>query len=88
MYILVIIIKIIIIIIRLKGAVKDFLQSPHCCLQHVHSSGQGAIVRKSIATHPAFITCNMPCATWYKGTAQLLSLTQFKPHLLYLYSVG
>ena len=35
------------IIISLKGAIRDFLQSPHCavnCLQHIHSSGPGAIV--------------------------------------------
>ena len=24
------------------------------------------------------ITCNMSCATWYEGTAQLLSLTELK----------
>ena len=44
----------IIIIIALKGSIQDFLQSPHCtanCLQCVYSSGQGAIVCKSHATH-------------------------------------
>ena len=43
-----------------------FLPSPHCatnCVQHVLSSGQGAIVCKSRAI------CD--CVTWYKGTAQL-----------------
>ena len=34
------------------------------------------------------MTCNMSCATWYKGTAQLLSLTEFKPHLYLLYFIG
>ena len=61
-----------------------FLQSPHCpanCLQHVRSSGQGAIVCKSRSTHPALITGNMQCATWYKGTAQLLDFTEMKSHL-------
>ena len=24
------------------------------------------------------ITCNTSCATWYEGTAQLLSLTEFE----------
>ena len=55
-----------------------FLQSPHCaanCLQHVSSSGPGTIVCKSRATHRALITSNLQCATWYEGTAQLLSLT-------------
>ena len=77
---IIIIIIIIIIIMALKGAIRDF----HCaanCLQHVCSSGPGAIVCKSRATHRAFITGNMQCATWYEGTAQLLSLTEFKSHL-------
>ena len=43
---------------------RFFLQSPHCtanCLQHIRSSGPGAIVCKSRATHRALITCNMSC---------------------------
>ena len=75
---------IIIIIILLKGVIRDFLQSPPCaanCLQHVRSCGRGAIVCKSRATHRALITCNMSCATWYQGTAQLLSFTELKSHL-------
>ena len=76
------------IMIALKGAARDFfvfvfvfaLQSPHC-LQHVCSSGQGAIVWKSRATLRALITCSMSCGTWYKGTTHLLSLTEFKSHL-------
>ena len=51
---------IIIIIIAFKGAFRDFIQSPHSaanCLQHVRSSGPGAIVCKSRATHRALITC-------------------------------
>ena len=50
----------VIIIIPFKGAIRDFLQSPHCasnCLQHTRSSGPGAIVCKSRATHRALITC-------------------------------
>ena len=51
---------IIIIIIAFKGAIRDFLQSPHSaanCLEHTRSSGPGAIVCKSRATHRALITC-------------------------------
>ena len=58
-----------------------FLQSPYCdvnCLQLVRSSGPGAIVCKSRATYWVRITCNLHCATWYEGIAQLLSLTEFK----------
>ena len=59
------------IIITLKGAIRGYLQSPHCaanCLQHVRSSGPGIIVCKSRATHRALITSNLQCATWYEGT--------------------
>ena len=51
---------IIMIIIAFKGAIRDFLQSPDSaanCLQHVRSSGPGATVCKSRATHRALITC-------------------------------
>ena len=50
------------------------LPSPHCaadCFQHVRSSGQGVTMSKSRATHRALIKCNVLCATWYEGTAQL-----------------
>ena len=60
---------------------KIFWQSPHCAvnrLQHRHSNGQDATVYKSHATRWTLVTCNM---SWYEGTAQLLSLTEFKPHL-------
>ena len=50
--------------IAFKGAIRDFLQSPHCTanhLQYAHWSGPGAILCKSCATHRALITCNMLC---------------------------
>ena len=79
---------IMIIIITFKGAIRDFLQSPHSaanCLRHVHSSGPGATVCKSCATHRALVTCkcHVTChlVSWYEGTAQLLSLTELKSHL-------
>ena len=68
--IIIVIIIIIIIIIVFKGAIRDFLQSPHCTanrLQHLHSSGPGAVVCKSRATHPALIKCSALRATWYEG---------------------
>ena len=68
-----------------------FLQSPHCaanCLQQVRSSGPGAIVSKSRATHRALITCNLQRDTWYEWTAQLLSLTELKSHLFQPYFIG
>ena len=64
--VVIIIIIIIIIIIAFKGAIRDFIQSPHSAAnrhQHVglRLSGTGAVVCKSRATHRALITCNMSC---------------------------
>ena len=67
------------------------LQHPHCaanCLQHVRSNGKGADMCRLRATHWALITCNVPCATRYKGTTQLFSLTKLKSHLFQLYLTG
>ena len=68
----------------MKRRYSRVLQSPHRvanCLQHTRSSGPGIIVYKSRATHRALITCSRSCATWYEGTAQLFSLTEFQSHL-------
>ena len=51
-----------IIIVTLKGASRDFLQCLHCtvsCVQCIRSSGPGAIVCKSCATHRALIMSGM-----------------------------
>ena len=69
---------------RIERRNSRYLGSSHCaanCLQHVRSSGPGAIVCKSRAAHRTLIACNLQCATWYEGTAQLLSWTEMKPHL-------
>ena len=82
---------IIMIMMALKGASWDFLQSPLCaanCFQHICQSGQDAIMCKSRATHQAPITCNMSCATWYEGTAQPLSLREFKIAFILVYFNG
>ena len=71
------------ILIAWKGSIRD-LQSPHCttiCLEHIHCSGQGAMVYKSHTIHGALLMCNVLCGMWYEGTAQLLSLTEFESHL-------
>ena len=62
--VMVMIIIMIMIVMAFKGAIRDCLQSSHCAanrLQRVRSSGQGATVCKSRATHRALITCNMSC---------------------------
>ena len=76
----------IIIIIAFKGGIRDFLQSPHCTLnhlQHVRSGGPGAIVCKSCATQLSAdqVQHVVLRATWYEGTAQPLSLTELKSYL-------
>ena len=57
-------------------------------LSLTHSGGQGAIVCKSSAAHQALNTCNLSCATWYEGTAELLSLADSKSHLFQLHFSG
>ena len=85
MIIIIIIIVIVIVIVGLKGANRwGVLCNLLCaanCLQHVLCSGLGAIVCKSRAAHRVTIACNMSCAVWYEGEAQLSSLTEFKSHL-------
>ena len=54
------------IIIAFKGAIRDFLQSPHSaanCLQHVRSSGQGAIVCNHVQhiERLSRATCRVTC---------------------------
>ena len=76
-----------IIIIALKGAVQDFLQSSHCAanwVQHIHSIGKGAIVSKSHATHRALIACYMSCANHYT-TRQLESIWSLVHMHMYLF---
>ena len=68
-------------------------QSPHCAtnhLQHVCSSGTGAIVCKSRATHQVLLTCNMSCymPRGMKRQLSYLSLTELKSHLFELYFIG
>ena len=85
--IVIIVIIIIMIIITFTDAIRDFLQSPHCavsCLQHVHSSWPGRnrmqiTCNTSSSCHVQYIVLY---ATWYEGTAQLLSLIELKSHLL------
>ena len=61
---------IVIIVMTLKDANRDFVQSPYCIAtcQHISASGPGSVVRESLVTHQALVTCTMPCNTWYEGT--------------------
>ena len=85
-------ILIIITIIAFKGAIRDFLQSPHSARTVTNTHAQVAQAQ-SCANHVQHIdhlshARVMLRATWYEGTAQLLSLTQLKSHLFELYFVG
>ena len=58
---------VVMIIIMLKGSIRDFLQTSHCtvnCLQCVHSSCKGAVVDNSYATHQWLLACHKTCAIW------------------------
>ena len=76
----------------LKGVIQDFLQSPHSaanCLQHVRSSGPGAIVCKSRATHRALITwkCHVTChLVWRDSSA--IKFDRVDIALFELYFIG
>ena len=49
-----------------------------CCIKHLSHVASNTYHM----LHQTLITCNMSCATWYEGTAQLLSLTEFELHLI------
>ena len=75
-----------IIIIAFKGAIRDFLQSPHCVanhLQHIRSSGPGTIVCKSRATHRALI-CYHVQLEWYFSTLYYCRDIPFWPETLHV----
>ena len=82
---------IIIIIIALKGAIQDFfnlLTAPRT-VSNMYKWPRA----QSCANHVQHIerishASVMLRATWYEGTAQLLSLTELKSHLLELYFIG
>ena len=82
----------IIIIIALKGAVRDFynlLTAPRTVL-----NTDAQVVRAQTCVNHvqhiegALITCNLHFSTWYERTAQILSLAEFKSHLFQLYFIG
>ena len=78
---------IIVVIVKLKGAIQDCLQSPHCSTNCLQVARTQSCANYLLHTR-AFIMYNMACATWYKGTAQLLRLAEFKSHLFYIYFIG
>ena len=85
-------ILLLLLLLVFKGAIPGFLQSPHCaanCLQHVGSSGPVAMrVQNTCNTSNAYCVQHVVLrATWYKGIAQLLSLTELKSHLFVLYFI-
>ena len=73
--VIIMIIIIIIILITFKGANRDFchnlLTAPRTISKHARSSGSGAVVCKSRATHRPLITCNMSCYVPHGTKGQL-----------------
>ena len=63
------------------------ISSLRCELSPTHML-KCAVACKSCVTHQALVTCNMSCAMLCKGTVQLLSLTELKSHLFWLYFIG
>ena len=97
----IIIIIIIIIIIKKNNSNKNSIQRRNSrFLQSPHLSREPSPTRtlKWQGRNRVQITCHTPCAdhvqhvvlraTWYEGTAQLLSLTELKSHLFELYFIG
>ena len=78
--------------IALKGAIRDFLQSPQCAVNRLPTRK-----RKWPRRNRVQITCTTTIAyhvphvvlrsAWYERTAQLLSLTELKSHLFELYFI-
>ena len=81
-------IMIMIMIITFKGAIRDFLH-PLAAPRTVSSTHAQVARAQSCANHVQHIERSsrasvMLRATWYEGTAQLLSLTELKLHLFEL----
>ena len=92
MMMMIIIIIIIIIITAFKGAILDIcisLQhhqpSPTRTLKWPGRNGVQIMRHASSAYHVQHVVLR---ATWYEGTAQLISLTELKSHLFELYFIG
>ena len=85
------VIRIIIKTIAFKGAIRDFFtisslrreQSPARTLKWPGRNHVQITCTTSNANHVQHVLR----ATWYEGTAQLLSLTELKSHLLELYFI-
>ena len=91
---IIIIIMIIIIIIAFKGAIRDFFftvsslrrePSPTRTLKWPGHNREQITCNTSSAYHVQHVVLR---ATWYEGTAQLLSLIELKLHLFELYFIG
>ena len=68
-------------IIALKDNLRFSISSLRCKTAS-NTYAQVAQVQ-SCAVRQVLITCSRQCATLYKGTAQLLGLTELKSHLLF-----
>ena len=81
----------IIIIIAFKGAIRDLFtisslrREPSRTLKWPGRNRVQIMCNTLSAYHVQHVIL---CATWYEGTAQLLSLTELKPHLFEHYFIA
>ena len=78
-------------IIAFKGAIRDFfslLAAPRTVSNTFAQVAKAQSSENHVQQHRASITCNVLCATWYEGTAQLISMRELKSHLCERYFTG
>ena len=85
MMMIIIIIIIMIITIAFNGAYRHFFYNLLTASRTVSRTYVQVARAQSLANHVQHV---MLRATWYEGTAQLLSLTELKSHLFELYFIG
>ena len=82
-----------IVVIAFKGAIRDFFYNLLTAPRTVSNTYARVARPQSCANHVQHIerlsrASVMLRATWYEGTAQLLSWTELKSHLFELYFIG
>ena len=85
-FLLILLLLLLIIMIAFTGTPRDFYNLLTARRTASITYAQVALAQ-SCANHMQYIKCVLR-ATWYKGTIQLLSLTELKSHLFELHFIG